>query len=385
MEAAAHNPAFAKKAGIPVSVAQEFSKADKGKKFKDGGMAHLDIKEDKKLIKRAFRMHDEQEHQGKHTNLSKLKKGGLAMKKTFKDMEKREVEFMRKKGAPSTMIKHEKAEMSEEKGEPMCGGGKVKKMAKGGKVKRMAIGGLGAASAFGNNPIGGIRGALDAGVSGMTPAYGSGDSSGGAMGGLNNVYSGAGQIGQSLGTIQGALGVGGGAQQSPLAGSPQEMYKKGGKVMKMAKGGSVKEARMLPSKMEKIPQGNKKFGEHVDQKKGHTKGKEERGYKTEEIQGGAKGGKKVFGAAPIKMATGGRSKVDPKALAAEVMKQAPRPAVPPMAVRPPMAAPAVSPMTPTAPRPMKKGGATKKYSAGGSVSSASKRGDGCAIRGKTRA
>ena len=37
---------------------------------------HDDIKEDKKLIKKAFSMHDKQEHPGKHTNLSKLKKGG---------------------------------------------------------------------------------------------------------------------------------------------------------------------------------------------------------------------------------------------------------------------------------------------------------------------
>lgn len=33
MEAAAHNPAFAKKMGIPQSVASDFVKADKGKKF----------------------------------------------------------------------------------------------------------------------------------------------------------------------------------------------------------------------------------------------------------------------------------------------------------------------------------------------------------------
>ena len=31
---------------------------------------------DKKLIKKAFKMHDSQEHKGKHTNLSKLRKGG---------------------------------------------------------------------------------------------------------------------------------------------------------------------------------------------------------------------------------------------------------------------------------------------------------------------
>lgn len=37
MAAAAHNPAFAKKVGIPVSVAKEFNAADKGKKFGTGG------------------------------------------------------------------------------------------------------------------------------------------------------------------------------------------------------------------------------------------------------------------------------------------------------------------------------------------------------------
>jgi hypothetical protein len=37
-----------------------------------------DIKQDKKLIKKAFSMHDKQEHPGKHTNLSKLKKGGMS-------------------------------------------------------------------------------------------------------------------------------------------------------------------------------------------------------------------------------------------------------------------------------------------------------------------
>jgi len=34
MDAAAHNPAFAKKAGIPQAVAEEFEKADEAKKGK---------------------------------------------------------------------------------------------------------------------------------------------------------------------------------------------------------------------------------------------------------------------------------------------------------------------------------------------------------------
>ena len=37
MEAVAHNPAFAKKEGVPQSVGQDFSKADKGRKFSKGG------------------------------------------------------------------------------------------------------------------------------------------------------------------------------------------------------------------------------------------------------------------------------------------------------------------------------------------------------------
>ena len=37
MEAVAHNPAFAKKVGVPQSVGQDFSNADKGKTFKRGG------------------------------------------------------------------------------------------------------------------------------------------------------------------------------------------------------------------------------------------------------------------------------------------------------------------------------------------------------------
>ena len=37
MAAVANNPAFAKKAGVPQSVGKDFSNADKGRKFKEGG------------------------------------------------------------------------------------------------------------------------------------------------------------------------------------------------------------------------------------------------------------------------------------------------------------------------------------------------------------
>ena len=37
MAAVAHNPAFAKKVGVPQSVGKKFNKADKGRKFQEGG------------------------------------------------------------------------------------------------------------------------------------------------------------------------------------------------------------------------------------------------------------------------------------------------------------------------------------------------------------
>ena len=91
MEAVAHNPSFAKKAGVPQSVGKEFANADKGKTFSRGG----DMKESKAMV-------------GK------------------------EVAFMKKKGAPASMIKHEKAEMM---GMKKGGGVKASSM---GKVKTAA-------------------------------------------------------------------------------------------------------------------------------------------------------------------------------------------------------------------------------------------------------
>ena len=67
MEAVAHSPAFAKKVGIKQSVGKEFMTADKGKKFKEGGiMKHEDIKEDlpmmKKVAKQEVKSHEKKMH-----------------------------------------------------------------------------------------------------------------------------------------------------------------------------------------------------------------------------------------------------------------------------------------------------------------------------------
>ena len=62
--AIAHNPAFAKKVGIPQSVGMDFNKADKGKTFKGGGMN--DMKQDmpmmKKVAKEEVKAHEKSMH-----------------------------------------------------------------------------------------------------------------------------------------------------------------------------------------------------------------------------------------------------------------------------------------------------------------------------------
>jgi len=79
MEAVAHNPSFAKKAGVPQSVGKEFSKADKGRKFAKGGdMKHEDVKMDKKMMQKAVNKHEGRLHKGQP--MTKLAKGGMASK-----------------------------------------------------------------------------------------------------------------------------------------------------------------------------------------------------------------------------------------------------------------------------------------------------------------
>ncbi len=87
MAAVAHNPAFAKKVGIPQSVGKDFNTADKGKTFKRGGdmkkMAEggkADMAQDKTMIKKAMKQHDMQEHKGGKGTKLKLAKGGMFRK-----------------------------------------------------------------------------------------------------------------------------------------------------------------------------------------------------------------------------------------------------------------------------------------------------------------
>ena len=80
MAAVAHNPEFAKKAGVPQSVGKEFNQADKGRKFSKGGdMKHEDVKMDKKMMQKAVNKHEGRLHKGE--SMTKLSKGGVAASK----------------------------------------------------------------------------------------------------------------------------------------------------------------------------------------------------------------------------------------------------------------------------------------------------------------
>jgi hypothetical protein len=75
MAAVAHNPAFAKKAGVPQSVGKDFNQADKGRKFSQGGdMKHEDVKMDKGMMQKAVNKHEGRLHKG--ATMTKLAKGG---------------------------------------------------------------------------------------------------------------------------------------------------------------------------------------------------------------------------------------------------------------------------------------------------------------------
>ena len=157
MAAVAKNPKFAKKAGVPQSVGEDFLEADKGKKFRMGGTTNpmraginkqtthhgmmqmpnaslkkfrgfkeggameskkemreemkADKAQDKAMIKKAVGMHDKQQHGGKKTNLAGLKSGGRIAAKGIHPIQKQS-----KRGALEVK---------------MCGGGMTKKTGRG--------------------------------------------------------------------------------------------------------------------------------------------------------------------------------------------------------------------------------------------------------------
>ena len=192
MAMVAHDPKAAKRMGIPQSVGRDYVEADKGRKFGSGGS----MKESKAMVKK-------------------------------------EMAFMKKKGAPKSMIQHEAREH-----ESIGMENKVKKMADGGmagmgdnRYQRMMQRGMG----------------MDAGMGRDVSQMGA-DMGGAPMPGM-----GGGRRGFGMGR-----GMGGGMMRRPAM--PQSDFKKGGSVsggyrraadgiaskgktkgsmVKMAKGGEV--------------------------------------------------------------------------------------------------------------------------------------------------
>ena len=147
MDAVAHNPAFAKKVGVPKSVGKDFSEASKGMKFGKGTKSRADVQA----------VNKPKTNQGKN---ELFKKGGEM--KESKGMMKKEISFMKAKGAPKSMVKHEMKEAGMKK---MAGGG-MTMVNKGGKMVpdfaadgkgKMAHGGITKAK-MGSVPSGGSKG-----------------------------------------------------------------------------------------------------------------------------------------------------------------------------------------------------------------------------------
>ena len=77
MDAAAHNPKFAKAAGVPVSVAKEFSGASKGMKFGAGSTGRPDLQK----VNKPKTLHGKMSimKEGGDTMASKMNPGFMAM------------------------------------------------------------------------------------------------------------------------------------------------------------------------------------------------------------------------------------------------------------------------------------------------------------------
>jgi hypothetical protein len=144
MEAVAHNPAFAKKAGVPQSVGQDFSNADKGKKFNRGGAMPMDPKMlammAEKLKGRSMGARPgARPPMGARPSMAApmpgMKKGGM-----FKGKETMKEELAEAKAIKSgkiTPMQYAKGEKSEP---AMKRGGSTKKMANGGSASSRADG-----------------------------------------------------------------------------------------------------------------------------------------------------------------------------------------------------------------------------------------------------
>jgi phosphoserine phosphatase len=127
MAAVANNPKFAKKVGVPKSVGAEFMKADKGRKFKEGGaLKQTDAESNPGLAKLPTEVRNK---------MGYMKKGGMAHSDMAKDKP------MMKKVAKEEVKKHEKSMHKMAKGGVTRADGCVSKGHTKGKMVAMKKGG----------------------------------------------------------------------------------------------------------------------------------------------------------------------------------------------------------------------------------------------------
>jgi len=171
MEAVAHNPAFAKKTGVPQSVGKEFSKADKGKTFKRGG----DMATTKMAKSGMHKMPDGK--MMKDSSMKKMAMGGMsAPMPAGAPMDPRKAAMMakmmkaRRPGMASTAPMAPPASGMKKGGMPMVmkDGKKVPafaadgkgKMSSGGVAKKMNMGGMAYAKGGGIESKGKTKGKM---------------------------------------------------------------------------------------------------------------------------------------------------------------------------------------------------------------------------------
>ena len=126
MAAIANNSKFAKKVGVPKSVGEEFMKADKGRRFKEGGLKETDAETNPGLAKLPTEVRNK---------MGYMKKGGMAHSDMAKDKP------MMKKVAKEEVKAHEKSMHKMAKGGVTRADGCVTKGHTKGKMISMKRGG----------------------------------------------------------------------------------------------------------------------------------------------------------------------------------------------------------------------------------------------------
>lgn len=135
MDAAAHNAKFAKKAGVPTDVAQEFSAASKGQKFGTG------TRPDKQEINKPKTNHGDMALFKKGGNVKASAKKLFGGKESFKEELNEAKAIKSGKISPMEYAKGEESEKKMKKAKPFAKGGAVRGcgIAQRGKTKGRMI------------------------------------------------------------------------------------------------------------------------------------------------------------------------------------------------------------------------------------------------------